>query len=358
VPEALTRTSSLAGAVELRELRYFAAAARCGNLGQAARELGITPPAISQQLRKLEDGLGTQLLIRHGRGVTPTPAGACLLERIDGILRLLHEPLDPEPADAGTGAVVTIALPAELTTLLAAPLVAELRRRRPNVTLDLTESAGGGAEAGLLGGLLDIAVLAEPAELDELRIDRLLTAPLGLVASPQDALAESSLPLRLRDLARLTLILPNPRHWIRRVLARAGFQRGVTLGAVSQVDSVSMTKEMVRNGLGCSILPYAAVREELVRGALAFRPLEHPTLAVGFAVASRRDAAPAVGEIAQTMGDVIRSLVANGAWPGAQPVRPPARPTCKEPALDVPPETWRLPRSEPSRGHLEFVEGD
>ena len=126
--------------MELRELRYFAAAARNGNLGRAAQELNVTPSAVSQQLRKLEDSLGTQLLIRHGRGVTPTPTGARLLERFDTILHLLNAPLDPEPAAADAGGTVSLAMPAEIGALIVAPLLAQVRSRWPGVTLDLQET--------------------------------------------------------------------------------------------------------------------------------------------------------------------------------------------------------------------------
>jgi len=357
LPEAISRASGPAGAVELRELRYFAAAARAGNLGRAAQELNVTPPAISQQLRKLEDGLGIQLLIRHARGVTPTPAGARLLERIDTILHLLDAPLDPDPATAATSGTVSLALPAEFGALLAAPLVAQMRRRWPGATLDLQESAGG-TESRLLGRQVDIAVLPDPPDLDELRIEKLLTERLGLVMSPRATLAESAQPLRLRDLAGVTLILPNPRHWIRRLLARAGFQRGVRFDAAVQVDGLPMTREMVRDGLGCAILPRVAVRDELARGALVFRPIEQPALLVTHAIAWRRTASPVVGDIARMVGEVIRSLAASEVWPGAQPVRSPVPPSCVEPARDEPPEIWRLPRPEPVRGSLEFVEGD
>ena len=127
--EPLSRVDAPAGPLELRELRYFAAAARAGNLGRAAQALDVTASAISQQLRKLEDTLGTQLLIRHGRGVTPTPAGARLLERIDTILHLLNAPLDSDQAATRVGETVTLAIPAEIGSLLVAPLVAEARHR-------------------------------------------------------------------------------------------------------------------------------------------------------------------------------------------------------------------------------------
>jgi LysR family transcriptional regulator, nitrogen assimilation regulatory protein len=57
-------------ALGLRELRNFLSVAQTGNLGRAARDLNLSQPAISLQLRKLEEGFGTPLLLRHGRGVT------------------------------------------------------------------------------------------------------------------------------------------------------------------------------------------------------------------------------------------------------------------------------------------------
>ncbi|HUB46233.1 MAG TPA: LysR family transcriptional regulator, partial [Acetobacteraceae bacterium] len=62
---AAPRLAGLADTIELRELRYFAAAARSGNLARAAQALNVTVSAISQQLRKLEGELGTALLVRH-----------------------------------------------------------------------------------------------------------------------------------------------------------------------------------------------------------------------------------------------------------------------------------------------------
>ncbi len=201
---ALSRAGGHPGLLELRELRYFAAAARTGNLGRAAQELNVTAPAISQQLRKLEDDLGTPLLIRHARGVTPTPAGDQLLQRIETILRLLNAPLDSGRAETDFGGTVSLAVPAEI----GAPLVAEVRRSWPDLTIDLHESAGGGDETRLLDGLVDIALLSDPPELDELRIEPLLTEHLGLVVTPGNALARTSQPLRLRDLTGVPLILP------------------------------------------------------------------------------------------------------------------------------------------------------
>src|SRR5580704_5512029 len=90
MPPGLSLGGLASRALELRELRYFHSVARTGNFGRAARELNIGQPNVSHQVQKLEQELGTQLLIRHGRGVTLTRAGSCLMERLDVILGLLN----------------------------------------------------------------------------------------------------------------------------------------------------------------------------------------------------------------------------------------------------------------------------
>ena len=339
---------------ELRELRYFAAAARAGNLARAAQEMNVSAAAISQQLRKLEDTLGTPLLIRHGRGVAATAAGMRLLDRIDTVLRLLAAPL--EHAAAGTGAAadgtISLAMPAELGGLLAGTVAALVRDRWPELTLDLHDAPDSAVE-GLCAGLVDIALLADPPAMDTLVVEQVASERLGVVVSPRDALADSADALRLRDLLAVPLILPGKRHWIRRRLAKAAFQRGLRFDAVMQVDSLPMARAMVRDGLGCTILPHAAVQEDTARGALVFRPLEQPDLPVAYAIVTPGDAHPVLGEIARAAGAAIRALAGTARWPGARPLRGPA---AAMPDLAASGGSRRRPA--PAEAQLEFAEGN
>ena len=329
----LSRAGEAAPAPELRELRSFVAAARTGNLGRAAQAQNISAAAISQQLRKLEATLGTSLLVRHSRGVIPTPAGQRLLERAETILRLLDAALEPAGFAAVGEAAVTLVLPSELGPLVAAPLATLLRQRWPDLTPELRDSAEGPLET-LCGGQADIALLPDPPELDTLHMVPVASERLGLVIAPRDALADSGAPLRLRDLLGVPLLLPARRHWICRRLTKAAFQRGLRFDAVTRVDGVPLIRAMVRDGLGCAVLPAAAVREDLARGALVFRPLEQSVLTVSYAVAASKAAPPMVHELASAMAATIRAIAASEAWPGAQPSRMPAPPAEPETAPD------------------------
>src|SRR3984957_4481496 len=311
---------------DLRELRYFHSVARTGNFGRSARELNVSQPAISHQVRKLEEGLGSQLLVRHGRGVALTPAGACLRDRLETIMQLLASPLD----DAAAGTVpgtVSLAVPAEAGPLLAAPLAREFRARWPNVALNIREGSGSELEEWVLHRRVDIAVVQDPPVLTDLEIWPILTEGLGLVAPVHSRAAEEHGPLRLRDLIGESLILPGPQHWIRRRLDSAAQRHGIRLVPTMQVSSVASTKVMVRNGIGCTILPLTAVQDEVARGALAFRPISHPPLTSTCALVFRRQATNAVvGECADIARGAMTALAASGAWQGAQILKPDWKP--------------------------------
>ncbi|HXB46657.1 MAG TPA: LysR family transcriptional regulator, partial [Streptosporangiaceae bacterium] len=139
---ALLQSEAREKALGLRELRYFLSVAQTGNLGRAAQILNVSQPAISLQLRKLEDGLGTQLLLRHGRGVTLTAAGACLRDRLHTVMQLLASPLDEAGSDM-LPTTVSFAVPAETGAPLVAPLARLFRARWPDVTLDIREGCSG-----------------------------------------------------------------------------------------------------------------------------------------------------------------------------------------------------------------------
>jgi LysR family transcriptional regulator, nitrogen assimilation regulatory protein len=315
-------------ALELRELRYFHSVARTGNFGRAARELNIGQPNVSHQVQKLEQELGTQLLIRHGRGVTLTHAGSCLMERLDVILGLLSAPLEAAPAPEQTTGSISLALPAESAPLLVPRLLEACGRRWPDVKLAFREGVSASLEEWILDRRVDIAVLQDPPTLDELDVEPVLTERLGLVSGVRMLRLEGTDSVRVRHLADLKLILPQPRHWIRRLVDNAAFRRGIVLDRVQQVDGVSLTKEMVRDGHGHTVLPFVAVREEVARGSLAFRPIDHDPLLTIHAIASRGGIAPApfVTDVKRLLRDEMSSLARSGAWAGAIVTGIPAKP--------------------------------
>src|SRR5580698_9662106 len=314
-------------ALELRELRYFHSVARTGNFGRAARELNIGQPNVSHQVQKLEQELGTQLLIRHGRGVTLTQAGSCLMERLDVILGLLNAPLEPAAAPERTIGTISIALPPEPAPLLVPRLLDACRERWPHVTLAIREATSASLEEWVLDRRVDIAVLQDPPALDELSVEPVVTERLGLVSGVRTLRLEGTDSVRVRQLGELKLILPHPRHWIRRLVDSAAFRRGVVLNQVQQVDGVALTKETVRDGSGHTVLPFVAVRDEVARGTLSFLPIDHDPLLTIHAIANHSGVVPApfVTEVSRLLREVMSSQARSGVWTGASVTGIPAK---------------------------------
>jgi LysR family nitrogen assimilation transcriptional regulator len=329
ISPSMSRALSLGGlagrALELRELRCFHSVASAGNFGRAARELNLAPPSLTQQVQKLELELGTQLLIRHRRGVTLTQAGSSLMDRIDVIMSLLSAPLEQAPAPEQTAGTISMALPSESAPFLVPRLLEACRAQWPNVTLAIREGTSASLEEWVLDRRVDIALLQDPPTLDELDVEPVATERLGLVSCVR--VADDTGPVRVRQLAGLKLILPHARHWIRRLVESAAFRRGIVLDQVLQADGVALTKEMVHDGLGHTVLPLIAVRDEVARGTLAFRPIEHDTLLTVHAIASRGGVAPApfVTDVRCRLRDAMSHLARSGAWIGASAARIPAR---------------------------------
>ncbi len=309
-------------ALGFREFRSFLSLAGTGNLGRTARELNVSQPAISLQLRKLEDGFGTQLFRRHGRGVTLTTAGASLRDRLQTVMQLLTSPLDDCAADTPPPARLSLAIPGELGLRLVSPLASMFRQRWPELMLDVKEGNGADLEKWILQRSVDLAVLQDPPTLPELETRPLLTEPLGLVLPVHGALAESARPMSMRELAGIPLILPGQSHWIRRRLDQAAQQYGVRLTPVLQATSMALTKAMVRGGLGNTVLPRAAVQDEIDCGSLAFRPIAQPPLHCTRVLAFHRSASNSLVPVfAELVCDSVITLAMRNAWPGAQVAR-------------------------------------
>src|SRR3974390_3773889 len=89
--------------VELRHLRYFVAVADAGTFTHAAERIFIAQPTLSQQIRRLEEMVGTPLLQRRREGVRLTPAGSVLLEESRAVLSLLEHGVTRSRQAAGLG---------------------------------------------------------------------------------------------------------------------------------------------------------------------------------------------------------------------------------------------------------------
>lgn len=308
------------GVIDIRELRSFVAIARAGSVSQAAVQLHVAQPALSRQLQKLEDTLGVALLVRHGRGVRLTQAGTVLLARAEALLRQFEQlPHDIRAPEGGFTGHVTLGVP-PTAGLLVAPAVLKLFRARwPDATLQIREGISSLLEEWLLDRRLDVAVLHNPPPLDDIDITPLLLERM-VVACPPGTGAADLRPIRFQDIGSIPLILPSMPHSNRRLVERTARQHGIQLQLALEVDSMPLTKAMVAEGVGCTILTHAGVARELASGALVARPIHRPPLMSTVSLAIARGTHPLwfTDALGGMIRDVVSRLVETGVWPGAR----------------------------------------
>ncbi|MEU7732899.1 LysR family transcriptional regulator, partial [Streptomyces griseus] len=183
--------------IEARHLRVLRAVSATGSFSAAARELGCTQPAVSQQMKALESSAGTTLLIRTGREMRLTQAGEALVRHASGILAGLTAAEEEVAAIAGlrAGRVRLVSFPSGSSTLVPGALAA-LRAEHPGTRVSLVEAEPPRSVDLLREGDCDIALAfrygSTGGEWDDLVVRPLLTDRLiGLVPEGHQ-LAEAS----------------------------------------------------------------------------------------------------------------------------------------------------------------------
>jgi LysR family nitrogen assimilation transcriptional regulator len=308
--------------MELRELRNFMRVARAGSVTRAAAELRLAQPALSRQIKKLEHELGVPLFSRHGRGVRLSAAGSLLLERAEAIAQLVHQTSEEIREDRSPRGRITLGVPPIGGRLIIAPFVARFQKAWPLVTLHMREGVTSSLQEWLLDKRIDIAILHNPPHLETLDIAPILLERMLVIGPAKRRVKDGRHPasFRIRNLGELPLILPNMAHNNRRLVEQAAIEHGLRLRIKIEADSVAFAKVLVEQGLGYTILTYAAVQEELTQGRLTAYPIVRPTLSTQVSLVTLRDAqrTKLIGAAAEMLHDVCRTLVRSGGWSGAQ----------------------------------------
>ena len=249
----------------LGSLRAFEAAARRGSFKQAAAELGVTPTAISHQIRQLEDGLGVSLFVRQTRKVALTAEGRTLYPALRRALDAMAQAVEAvrrQPARR----VATLSATVAFTAKLLVPRAARFRTLHPGWDLRLHASDD---PVDLHSGEADAAIRYGLGPYPGLAALPLLTDSFAPVCSPHAGLREA------KDLLGATLIhfewgatptkasVPTWRAWAERAgISRLDAEAGITFNDESSAIQAAIA------GQGAALLSLALVAAELSSGAL------------------------------------------------------------------------------------------
>lgn len=291
--------------LNLDHVRAFADVIEQGSFSAAADRLNLTQPAVSQQVRQLEQRLGVRLIDRVGRRATPTAAGLALLDHHRRIDEAVGAALDAMAEHAsGTIGRVRLGSGATACTYLLPPLLRDLRARFP--ALEIVVRTGNTADIlrAVEENLLDVGFVTLPVVGRMFAVTPVLAEEFVAITSA----AGPELPVRPAPagMAGLPIVLYEPGANTRRVIDEWFMQAGLAPKPVMELGSVEAIKGLVGAGLGCSILPRMAVEGEGQRGRLTVRSLR-PRLHRQLALVMRRDK-----PLTRALRDVVATIRAAG----------------------------------------------
>lgn len=309
--------------MELRQLRYFVAIVDHGSLSRAALILHVAQPALTQQLRQLEEELGVQLLHRSAQGVLSTDAGKVFYEHAQAILKQVADARSAVAQSAARpSGSVTLGLPHSISGALALPLLTATRARYPEITLQLTEELTGNLSDQLKSGRVNLAVLFDDGQLSQFATTPLADEELHFICRADAAYAQGEHSLTLEQALAATLILPGLQHGVRPRIESVARQAGLTPGNVIEINSIAILKSALLADMGATILPSAPLLDELQRGTLRALRIHNPSISRTVVLCGSRNipltnAAAAISRLVRQVSD---ELCAEGVWPGATPL--------------------------------------
>jgi LysR family nitrogen assimilation transcriptional regulator len=301
--------------LDLRQLRYFLAIGESGALSHAAQKLNLAQSAVSHHLAELEAKLGVQLVERHPRGIRLTAAGERLQEHARAIVASVAKAEEDVRAFAEEAAgPVSVGLSHTATKIASLALMRAVRREAPNVILGLIEAQSIPLVARLLAKEIDLVVVYNPPEDARIESVPILEEEMCFVGHP-DLLDNREDPIAFADVLAYPLVLQYPTD-ASRALVDSFILRNQLPERVMEVDSLIGITHAIADGIGCSIMAKATLRDEIAAGSIIARPIVEPVLNRTLHLASLRDRprTRALTEIGHLVVATIRAEVRKGRW--------------------------------------------
>ncbi|RAS22222.1 MULTISPECIES: transcriptional regulator CynR [unclassified Pseudomonas] len=263
-----------------RHIQYFLAVAQHHSFTRAATALHVSQPALSQQVRQLEESLGAQLFDRSGRSTRLTDAGEVYLryarraaQELEQAKRAIHD-----VSDLSRG-LLRVAVTPTFTSYLVGPLVEAFHARYANITLNVREMSQERMEAMLLADELDLGIAFEDVQAQDIEASPLLVETLALVVNRRHPLAKAT-GIGLQALSTESLIVLSGEFATREQIDRFFQQHGIHPQVRMEANTISAVIEIVRRTSLSTLLPatIALANEDLV--AIALEPIRLQRTAV------------------------------------------------------------------------------
>lgn len=282
--------------MKLAQIEALSAVIRAGSISQAARQLHLTQPALSLQIRDLEEYFCTKLIERTNKGVKPTPAGELVYfygQKIMGTKEVLISEIEKLQSNTvkqlrlGASTVVGgYAIPCSIHCF---------KEKHPYAQINLTVANSHCIQEMMLEGKLDVAVVEGPLP-EKVSGGDFISRSIGeddlmLVGTP--SFSPEGKAVALEEMKEIPLIVREQGCGVRATVEQAMREKGVhpeELNIMMEVNSLDAIKASIATGKGCSILSYISVRRELYYGILKGIPINGLSFKNIFTLLHRRNA--------------------------------------------------------------------
>ncbi|MBL7225032.1 MAG: LysR family transcriptional regulator [Desulfobacteraceae bacterium] len=249
--------------LNINQLRAFYYAARLRSITLAAQELMVTPPAISMQVKQLEENLEIKLMFRDGNSIQLTEVGKIIFEKCDKIFQEIKDTEDfIEDISTSKTGVLKIGCPQTPAKYIMPRLIAEFKKTYPGIKIVFEQGDNSEMLKSILNHKNELAVIRRRGDEKRLKVKSFGSEDLVLVAAPESQNLLVS-EISITQLATIPLIVPEEGSATRDVVFEYFRKFKVTPTIIMESGSADLIKELVRQDNGVSFLVRSAVQNEL-----------------------------------------------------------------------------------------------
>lgn len=301
--------------MNFRQLRYLIQVAETGSFSKAALQLNVAQPALSRQIKLLEEELGVPLFRRTGRGAEVTNAGRELVGRAIEIMQALLEAREAVATHRGLaeGEVRIGVLP-----LFGASIIPDLllrcKKLYPYLKIHVEVGMSPAIHEWLISGRIDFGTISySDAVSQSVKTREIFATPMLLVRLAEDE-ESPGVPISLDEALRRSLVLPTKSHGVRKLIDHAAERGELTPQPGIEVDSIEIIKGLLLSGVGSTILPRFPLGREIDAGLLASRPIlgSLQDYRIALATSLERPLTPSATIVADLIAEISSELAISG----------------------------------------------
>jgi len=258
--------------MEIHQLTYFVAVAETGGFSRAAERCNVTQPSLSQQIIKLEKGIGQQLFDRLGRTVVLTEAGQLLLPRARAVLAEIHDINRVLKQDIYSGyGHLSVGFIPTIAPFLLPGVLKVFSDKFPQAELSVYENLTEQLVIDLIRGTLDVGLMSLPIHNKLIATRELFSEPL-LVATSRHHDPITKTTIKVKELEDFPFIALNEVHCYGEQVQTFCYQHNVNVDIVCHTSQLSTVQSCIELGLGVSLIPQMMASSD-TSGLIKYRPV-------------------------------------------------------------------------------------